>query len=644
MKNITIREMSLLNFKGINDMRVTFDPRETSLRGRNGSGKTTVFDAFTWLLFGKDSNDRKDFNIRTLDADGKVIEKLPHEVTATIITGGQIVTLRKCFVEKWVKKRGSAVEEYDGNKTEQYVNDVPCSATEYNRKIVELFTTEEIFKLITNPMFFPTQKKDFQRTMLFRMAGDVTNDEMVELHPEFSCLVGELTGKTLEEYKRELAAKKRRIKADMENIPARIDERKRDMPEEEDWASIETEIQAKKKAIIEVEDGIVDRSKAYKVITAKREQVAKTLSECKTALSCRTVELKDQIEREYNEKLAERRRLTEREDYLMRSRKYDQLALEKRTYERNELNAQRDELLQDWRDIKAGVKPVFDPNSFVCPTCHRPFDTEDIESKKKDIIANMFEENKRKGLSVKTKMENVTAEITSLESEIFSIDQELAQIRNSEAYTAKIEKPYTEHIIIQDKEVIKLSNRIKDCYNQLQEEVTAPDTSDLQNTKRELETAIRELEARLRNRETIEATKKRIETLESEYKTMSEELTILEGKEYAIAQFRKAQIEHIEERINGMFRMVRWKMFETQINGGEVETCECTIDGVPFSDLNTAGKINAGLDIINAIQKCEGITAPVFIDNRESVTEIADLDGQIVNLIVDENYLRVTVA
>ena len=108
--------------------------------------------------------------------------------------------------------------------------------------------------------------------------------------------------------------------------------------------------------------------------------------------------------------------------------------------------------------------------------------------------------------------------------------------------------------------------------------------------------------------------------------------------------FRKAQIEHIEERINGMFRVVRWKMFETQINGGEVETCECTIDGVPFSDLNTAGKINAGLDIINAIQQCDGITAPVFIDNRESVTEIADLDGQIVNLIVDENYKTVTVA
>lgn len=644
MKNIIIREIRILNFKGIKEMSITFDPIETSLRGRNGSGKTTIFDAFTWLLFGKDSNDRKDFNIRTLDADGKVIEKIPHEVTATIITGGQIVTLRKCFVEKWVKKRGSAIEEYDGNRTEQYVNDVLCSATEYNRKIVELFTTEDIFKLITNPMFFPTQKKDFQRTMLFRMAGDVTNDEMVELHPEFSSLVGELTGKTLEEYKRELASKKRRIKADMENIPARIDERKRDMPEEEDWASIEAEIQAKKKAIIEVEDGIVDRSKSYKVITAKREEVAKTLSECKTALSCREVELKAQIEREYNEKMAERRRLTEREDYLMRNRKNYQLSLERRTSERNELNAQRDGLLQEFDDINAGVKPVFDPNSFVCPTCHRPFDTDDIENKKKDIIANMLEENKRNGLSVKCKLESVTAEITKLESEIFSIDQELAQIRNSEAYTAQIERPETENIIKQDKDVIKYSNRITDCYNQLQEEVTAPDTSDLQQTKRELEIAIRELESRLRNRETIEATKKRIETLEREYNTMSEELTILDGKEYAIAMFRKAQIEHIEERINGMFRVVRWKMFETQINGGEVETCECTIDGVPFSDLNTAGKINAGLDIINAIQQCEGITAPVFIDNRESVTEIAYLDGQIVNLIVDDSYQKVTVA
>ena len=201
MKSIVIREIRLLNFKGIREMSIEFDPSETTLRGANGSGKTTVFDAFTWLLFGKDSSDRKDFNLKTLDDSGRAIEKLPHEVEATIIVGGDVVKLRKCFIEKWVKKRGSMTEEFDGHKTEQYVNDVPCSVSEYARKINALFVTEDIFKLITSPTYFLSQRKEFKRDMLFRMAGNVTDEDVAQARPEFRELLDRLTGKTLEEYK-----------------------------------------------------------------------------------------------------------------------------------------------------------------------------------------------------------------------------------------------------------------------------------------------------------------------------------------------------------------------------------------------------------------------------------------------------------
>ena len=142
---------------------------------------------------------------------------------------------------------------------------------------------------------------------------------------------------------------------------------------------------------------------------------------------------------------------------------------------------------------------------------------------------------------------------------------------------------------------------------------------------------------KLRDRETIANINKRIKELEDEYKTSQDELARLEGIEFTIQQFCKARIEHVESRINGMFKLVRFKMYEQQINGGEIETCEATVDGVPFSDLNNAMKINAGLDIINAICAANGIIAPIFIDNRESVSEILSTQSQIVNLVVDEN-------
>lgn len=142
----------------------------------------------------------------------------------------------------------------------------------------------------------------------------------------------------------------------------------------------------------------------------------------------------------------------------------------------------------------------------------------------------------------------------------------------------------------------------------------------------------------LADRERIAANNKRIAELEKEYSESQCHLAELEGLEYQLQQFSKARIEQMEGRINGMFDIVRFKMFEQQINGGEIETCEATVDGVPFADLNSAMKINAGLDIINAFCKANDVEAPIFIDNRESVCELTPVGSQVVNLIVDANY------
>ena len=642
MKSIVIRQLTLLNFKGIRNLTVDFDLNETNIFGYNGTGKTTVFDAFTWLLFGKDSKDRKDFNIKTLDANNQPIERIPHEVTACIEVNGEEINLKKCYNEVWTKKRGSAVETFNGHSVECFYNDVPCSVTEYAKKVAEI-CDEQVFKLITNPLYFTAQKKDYQRTMLFRLAGDVTNDDVLARYPEFDSLVAMLSGKTLEELKREVQCKKRKIKDGVETIPARIDERKRDMPDTQDWAKLEAEIAGLEQQLADIDAQIADRSKSYNEATKQKQEVARQLSEVKSGITAREYELKDKLLADYNQAKREHDNAVSRVATLNNDRKYKSLSLQSAEKELADLQVERERLLSEWRAIKGEVL-VIDEDNFICPTCKRALDETDIEEKKAQMandfnanIARKLERNKARGMEIKAAIEAKEAEIGTIKNAIFAIDNEVAQLSASKAYSTAPAMPDVAPAINADKTIIELRNKATDLQNQLNQEITAPATNDLSERKRAIEDNIRNNKVWLADRERIANNNKRIAELEKEYTESQAQLAELEGVEYNIQQFSKARIEQVENRINGMFNLVKFKMFEQQINGGEIETCEATVNGVPFSDLNDAMKINAGLDIINAISRANGIVAPIFIDNRESVCEIVSGLAQIVNLIVDVN-------
>ena len=159
----------------------------------------------------------------------------------------------------------------------------------------------------------------------------------------------------------------------------------------------------------------------------------------------------------------------------------------------------------------------------------------------------------------------------------------------------------------------------------------------------ELQKEVSEIRVKLSDKERIEAAENRIKELESQYQTQQAEIAMLEGELDQIADMKHAYIDKVESTINSMFSIVKFKMYEQQINGGEAETCEALVDGVPYStNLNTAARINAGIDIINAISKHNDVYAPIFIDNRESITSLIDTEAQVINLIKDENYKFLT--
>lgn len=648
MKKIRIKRIKLLNFKGIRNMTIDFHEHETNISGANGTGKTTVADAYSWLLFGKDSKDRKEFNIKTLDSYNKPIPRIPHEVSAELLVDGEVVSLRKCYTEQWTKKRGSAEETFTGHSVECFYNEVPCSVGEYAKKI-DAICPESVYKIIRNPLFFPTQKKDFQRQMLFTMAGEVTTSDIVDGHPELAKIAERLSGKTADELRKELQSKKRTIKQGIENIPARIDERRRDMPEERDWSEIEASIQDLRKEADDVEAQMADISKAYNEQANRKNDVARQLSEVKVRISQREYELKDSALADYNKSLREYNDSVARLDKLAGERGVKVLSLKRAERELSDLSAEREALIGEWRSLKSMTFNA-DAENFICPTCKRPLPEEEATEKMEKMqeefnvmLSSRLENNKARGLEKKSAMEVKEKEIEALKDELFRIDEEVEKINAGKKAEECPQQPDVTPMLNADKVLIELKNKATDLLNQMEEEIKAPDTEELKSRKRTIEEKIGSLRSVLSDREKIARNNERILELEREYTEGNSQIAELEGVEYELQEFSKVRVDMVEELINGMFSIVRFKMFEQQINGGEVETCEAMIDGVPFSDLNSAKEINAGIDIINALSKYYGITAPLFIDNRESVSEIIETEAQVVNFFVDKNCKKLKI-
>ena len=649
--DVKLEKITLLNFKGVRSGEYCFDTHRSKIIGENASGKSTIMDAFIWCLFGKDGKGRTDFNIKTLDEKGKVIERLAHEVTCKIkiyedkTVVPEDVELKRCYVEKWTKKRGSAVEEFTNHEVERFYNGVPCSEKEFNAKI-EAICPENIFRLITNPMEFTSRKKDDQRKILLSCVPTITDEVIAKGDKEFEKLLKDISGKTLEEYKREIGAKKKRVKDELKGIPERIDERKRSMPIDENWTEIESEISAKTAEINAIDEQLTDITKRYEAQRADKEKIQSKIFSLKNERASLINKIESEFIQDYYNKKSEYQKILQNRFELKEQLKRIESNITRAKIEIDTLKVNRTKLIDEWKSINA-EKLTFNENEFNCPTCGVNFEPHKIEEKQAEMTAKFnqskaerLEENQKKGLETKKLIEERTNIIAESENEVKAITDTLESIKP----TAEPTEPDKSKIdFSSDLMIIGLENSIKDLELELNKQITTPDNSELQTQKEVLQASIYELWAVLGKRDAIAESEARIAELEKQLKTLNKELADLEKIEFTIASFSKEKITRVENEINSLFANVNFRMFEKQINGGEFETCEALVKGVPFSDANTAGKINAGLDIINAISKHHNAFAPIFIDNSEAVNDIINTNSQQIMLEVAPKGTKLTI-
>ncbi len=632
---IRIYNLKLKNFKGIKELQIDFNGKDTNIFGANATGKTTVFDAFKWLFFDKDSNDRKDFNIKTLDENNNPIHFLEHEVEATLIIDGQDITFRKMLKEKWVKRRGQENQEFAGHETNYWIDEVPVKKKDYEEKINSLIP-ESLFKLITDPSFFNNVMSwKERRELLISISGsNITDEDILNSDEKFATLKENLQSRKIEDYKKVIAAKIKELNAEKEKIPVRIDELTNTLITEHniDYNKLEEEKETLNQELHKIDLEMTDIQARAKENLKKADQLAIAKNELNN--------LKFKLETENSNKNSKEEIILNNEKTVLEnSLRNSNKQLEELTFNIEKDQKRKEELYKQWDEVN-NTKLEFDPNSFICPTCKREYETDKIEEMKQQFEKNFVEhkesrkeEINKEGQSINKRIEESKENITKLKNQI-----EESTIKLSEINT-KIEKLKNEKEKIEKFDVTKLpqyQEKLKELeeLQKVVENLVKEDTAEIQNRKTSIMEQINNIDKQLNEKNVQERTAMRIEELKSEEENISQKIQELESQEFQIEEFIKTKVELLENAINSNFEIVKFRLFDTQINGGLIECCDTLVNGVPYSDVNNAHKIIAGLDIIKTLSRFYNTTAPIFIDNRESINDLCKINAQIISLVV----------
>jgi chromosome segregation ATPase len=630
---IELKQLTLHNFKGAKDLTINFSS-QTEISGANATGKTRIFDAFTWCLFGKDSEDKKDFNIKTLDINNEALHRADHSVKALLSIDDMDSTLERIYKEKWVKKRGEENQEFAGHETTYFVNGVPLQQKEYQEK-VENIIHENLFKQITNPGYFNSMKWNDRREMLFSIAGSVRDSDIVSLHPDLKALLDMFSGKTFEGFKRELSAKKKLLKESLLNIPARIDEVNRAIVPEPDYVNINADILKNNTRISEIDTLIQSAAKKFDKKNQENQAKQNRIFEAKQQISKLEFEDRTNSSKENNDLKLKQNRLADEITWFNRNTITLNSNLLVISSKIQTLTEENNNLRTKWTEFNEESLD-FANDQFSCPACNRPFEADDIEVKKAEMTANF---NKRK----QTELQKISNSGTANKNEIKRLSQELSIIQdqiNNEKQSILDKQKEVDAIIVPEVQVVTPNSHIKvlqDEITELEKQIEPlkrTDNTELVNEKNNISVTLDSLKKQLTIKESNEKHRARIQELNEQLKSLSQQIANLEKQEFQCEKFTRAKINMVEEKINSLFSFVKFKMFSTLVNGGIEEVCDTLINGVPYQDANNAAKINAGIDIINTLSKHYDIYAPIFVDNAEAVNEIFKTDSQMIKLFV----------
>lgn len=639
-----IKTLQLSNFQGIKSMTIDANGGSLNIYGANGTGKTTVANAFSWLLTGNAAAEVANYSPKTRNEQGVEIHFLDHAVEGVFLHNGYEVTLKRVLHENWQKKKGSNTEQFAGNTTDYYVDGVPVKQKEYDARINELFP-QNMTKIFSSPLYFSgVLHWEDRRKILLDVCGDVSDDDVFSANPHLSDLQPKLGRNTVDDLKKISAEKMKLINKEIEEIPARIDEVNRNIPNiteemhtsaQSDRLKSQFELDLQRKALEVTQngtDGAEHRKRIAEIdgqILSLKNEGEEKLQEARAA--------KDDAEQPFVDRISSAR---------SKIRNLKSLVMDAES-KANSLRVKRNNLVAAYKEQEDQTYS----NDGICPTCKQPLPKEEIEQRiaafnarkaqtLEDIRGRLAQEASKEMIeSMESEKNHMLAKIQELEQEIEHNQNVLNGGPQPATLETFLDQESIDRLQAEKNEITALLNNDKAAVNSKVEQINA-EIARYQNMVDEAEAVIARYAA-------IATMKERIKDLTAREK----ELAVLYEAEqetlFQCEEFTRAKVFMLDEKINNKFATVSFRLFKEFQNGGIAETCDAlckTSTGLQeWSVANNAAKINAGIEIISTLAEHYKVEMPVFIDNAEAVSNIIPTDLQIIRLIVSENDEKIRI-
>lgn len=665
---ITIKSIHIENFKGINMLDVNFSVK-TKISGQNAVGKTTIFDAFTWLLFNKNSSGEEKFNVRPLNKEGTRIDNVEIKVVAIMDVDGKEVELSKVQKQNWVKKRGTNTVSLQGNPNSYEIDGYPKSEAEFKEYVSGIAQSEEMFKMLTNPQYFSSLKWKDQRDILMKLVSDVSDVELAQTDAKYAPLLSELEkAPSTDDIRAKFSKALNEWKKKQAEIPVRIDEAMKskvdiDVAEQE---LAKTDLETK---IADIDAKIKDSDGVMMELGREEMQLQFDMSGIMQTMNRDLTNRRSEIEAELRDLQNEMNRFADTIALKERRASENEAVISNADSERKRLgeeyNAEKAKAFDEFPYLFDESKWVFDENSTVCSLCGQKLPEDKIEQLKADFESRKrkakadaeeklksekirFDTEKRTALNrlvaIGTERKNL---ITKLRDENAKAKEEIKSLKGQEQEDiAKKEKLCQQLLSIpeiadysQNEEYVELKARHDEVLVEIENlKANGEDAAveNLKSEKEELQARLDEVNSTIAKASMNVEIDERIGQLQEEQKEIGQKVADQEQILYLLEEFIRFKLNKVSESINSHFKTVNFKLFEMQLNGGMKDCCECTVNGVPYSTLNSGHRIVAGLDIIRALGELYGVSVPIFVDNAESLNDfnVPDMDAQLILLSV----------
>lgn len=629
MKTINLKKMTIRNFKSIRGLEAEFGPLN-EVKGGNGVGKTTIYDAYLWCIFGNTSGTNQ--TVQTIDETNDVIHKIETSVRLELEVDGVIVTVERRLTEKW-KAAGTPEEKFEGTTTLRFYNDVPCSVADFNAKLNAICPLQT-WSLLTNVRQFMSMKTEDRRKLLLNICGKIDEETIQKDFPAVSKAMKE--GKTLEELTRQMKQTRKRADSELVSIPTKI--------AAQDKLKVDKDFKGLRRDLSVLDESISDIDKQMQASTDELAE-AKAYNESVTLAQTRLDDKRAEKLKAKNKKL---------EDIFFRIRTLknqmmslsDELAIKRKLYkadsdEISKTFAVFENAKEKWGKAN-NMEFTYDEQSKVCPVCHRPFTEEMKQAEKANAIAEFNKHKSEECAKYIAVAQDAKAKIDELNKRIDEYkareDMITSEITEIQAKIEPLDKEYDEMgkiSIDNDNEVIELANRLAEVSAN---KPVRRDNSELEEKKRlavlKRDGVIKELSYE----DTNNRIDKQKETLEAYARELAQIISECDNTLYQIKQYKRQHILAMEQSVNAYFSLCKWKFYEKNIsNDDEKEICTCVAEnGVDYENQNNAMRVNMGIDIIEGLSVALGNRVPLFVDNAESVNHPLLIGSQEILLKVNK--------